>query len=76
VRSTETYNVQKNNYCPSWWTEKVRDYSGLDASVKLFGRRSNILGVRGWGRWDPRGDHWTAAPEEVGAPHRSRLMYR
>eukprot|EP00903_Cladosiphon_okamuranus_P014599 g13538.t1 len=59
-----------------WWTDKIRDYSGLDASVKLFGRRGNILGVRGWGRWDARGERWTPAPEEVGAPHRSRLMYR
>lgn len=59
-----------------WWTDKIRDYSGLDASVKLFGRRSNIFGVRGWGCWDTRGRRWTAAPDEVGAPHRSRQIYR
>ncbi|CAM9347272.1 unnamed protein product [Ectocarpus fasciculatus] len=67
---------QKRKDSEIWWTERVRDYSGLDANVKLYGRRSNILGVRGWGRWDTVGDQWTPAPEEVGAPHRSRLMYR
>ncbi|CAM9649071.1 unnamed protein product [Scytosiphon promiscuus] len=67
---------QKRKDSESWWTERIRDYSGLDASVKLFGRRSDILGVRGWGHWDPRGENWTPAPEGVGAPHRSRLMYR
>ena len=54
----------------------IQDYSGLGSSAKLFGRRRNIHGVRGWGRWDPRGEQWTAAPKEVGALHRSRLLYR
>ena len=44
--------------------------------MKLFGRRADILGVRGWGHWDPPGRAWTPAPEEVGALHKSRLMYR
>ncbi|CAM9693777.1 unnamed protein product [Ascophyllum nodosum] len=60
----------------TWWTEMIQDYSGLGSSAKLFGRRRNIHGVRGWGRWDPRGEQWTAAPKEVGALHRSRLLYR
>eukprot|EP00904_Undaria_pinnatifida_P006239 jgi/Undpi1/2745/HiC_scaffold_14.g06123.m1 len=67
---------QKRKESATWWTERLRDYSGLDPSVKLFGRRADILGVRGWGHWDPPGRTWTPAPEEVGALHKSRLMYR
>ncbi|CAM9361288.1 unnamed protein product, partial [Discosporangium mesarthrocarpum] len=57
-----------------WWTDRVRDYTGLNADIKVFGRRCEILGVRGWGHW--KGEVWVPAPEGLGEAHRSRLLYR
>lgn len=59
-----------------WWTDRIRDYSGLDADVKVFGRRGHILTARGWGHWDADGREWTPAPPGTGATHTSRAMYR
>ena len=52
----------------NWWPQRVRDFSGLDPSLKVkHGKRRLTLGVRGWGQYVDNA--WVAGPETMTDSH-------
>jgi len=54
-----------------WWPQRVRDYSGVDRTVKWqHGKRRLQLGVQGWGQYV--GGEWVEGREGMNDEHCSR----